>query len=51
MQAMRVNDISVYYEVLGEGEPLVLISGLGAGMSLFGETIRQLSRRFQGPDV
>jgi 3-oxoadipate enol-lactonase len=30
MPSIKVNDISMYYEVHGEGEPLVFISGFGA---------------------
>ena len=29
MPEVRVNDINMYYEIHGEGEPLVLIMGLG----------------------
>ena len=29
MPTMKVNDISMYYEVHGEGEPLVFIGGFG----------------------
>ena len=29
MPYAKVNDINMYYEIHGEGEPLVLISGLG----------------------
>jgi 3-oxoadipate enol-lactonase len=39
----RINDIDVYYEVHGEGEPLVLIAGLGSGASLFAKSTPLLS--------
>lgn len=33
MPKIKVNDINMYYEIHGEGEPLVLIQGLGAEIS------------------
>jgi pimeloyl-ACP methyl ester carboxylesterase len=35
MPKVKVNDINMYYETHGEGEPLVSIQGLGADISLF----------------
>jgi 3-oxoadipate enol-lactonase len=35
MPTVKINDIDMYYEVHGEGKPLVLIAGLGSGVSLF----------------
>jgi 3-oxoadipate enol-lactonase len=43
----RANGIDIYYEVHGEGNPLVLISGLGSGMSLFSGLIPSLSKTFK----
>jgi pimeloyl-ACP methyl ester carboxylesterase len=31
MPVVKVGDINMYYEVHGEGEPLVMIAGGGAG--------------------
>lgn len=33
MPTIRVNDIDMYYEIYGEGEPLLLIAGLGSDLS------------------
>lgn len=44
---IRVNDISMYYELHGEGEPLVLISGLASDSTLFRTVIPQLAVRYQ----
>ena len=44
---MKIKDINMYYELHGEGKPVVLIAGLGTGMSLFAGTIRTLSRQFK----
>ncbi len=44
MPTVRVNDIDLYYEVHGEGEPLLLIAGLGSGVSLFARSIPIFSR-------
>ena len=30
MPTVKVGDLNIYYEVLGEGEPLFLIMGCGA---------------------
>jgi 3-oxoadipate enol-lactonase len=34
MPTARVNGITMYYEQHGAGEPLLLINGLGAGITL-----------------
>ncbi len=39
MPKTKVNGIGVHYEVHGEGEPLLLIGGLGSAVSLFTRTI------------
>jgi 3-oxoadipate enol-lactonase len=44
MPTVKVNDIDMYYEVEGAGEPLVLIAGLGTGMSPYRRMIRLLSQ-------
>ena len=33
MPYVKVNDIQMYYEIHGDGEPLVLIVGLGTDIS------------------
>jgi 3-oxoadipate enol-lactonase len=44
MPSVNVNDISVYYELHGEGEPLVLITGLANDVTQYGHIIALLSR-------
>jgi pimeloyl-ACP methyl ester carboxylesterase len=44
MPTTRINDINVRYETQGEGEPLLLIAGLGSGVSLFARSIPILSK-------
>ncbi len=44
---MQVNSIAMYYERHGTGEPLLLIPGLGADISLFGRIITELARGYQ----
>lgn len=45
MPTVTVNDITVYYEVRGEGEPLVLIGGLSNVITDYARMIPRLSRR------
>ena len=33
MPTVKLNDISMYYEIHGEGKPLIFIQGLGAEIS------------------
>lgn len=47
MPTARVDDISIYYEVHGVGEPLLLIGGLGADLTLFAGLIGWLAPRYQ----
>lgn len=47
MPTARVNDIQLYYEVHGEGEPLALIVGLGTDISEWGSIIHWLARRYR----
>ena len=35
MPTVRVNDITMYYEIHGEGEPVVLIAGLNSDHTLY----------------
>jgi len=44
---VKVNDIQLYYEVRGEGEPLVLIMGLGASTLGWDMQVPTFSREFQ----
>jgi 3-oxoadipate enol-lactonase len=44
MPTAKTNDISAYYEVHGEGKPLLLIAGLGSGVSLFAKSIPIFSK-------
>ncbi len=47
MPKVRVNDIQIYYEVHGEGFPLVMIHGLAANLDWWDpRMVRELSRRF-----
>jgi pimeloyl-ACP methyl ester carboxylesterase len=47
MPAVQVNDIQMYYEVHGEGEPLALIMGLGTDISEWETIIRPLAQHCQ----
>ncbi|MBU0516715.1 MAG: alpha/beta hydrolase [Proteobacteria bacterium] len=47
MPTMRVNDIDLYYEVHGAGEPLVLIMGLRRNAQWWYRQIPALFRRFR----
>ena len=47
MPYIKVNDIQIYYEIHGEGEPLVLILGLGTDISEWGGIICWLAEKFQ----
>ncbi len=49
MPYIQANDIQVYYEIHGEGEPLALITGLGSDISEmeWDAIIRSLAQRYQ----
>jgi 3-oxoadipate enol-lactonase len=47
MPTVRANGIDVYYELHGDGEPLLLIGGLGTELSAYKEVIRRLSQRYR----
>lgn len=47
MPSVKVNDIEMYYEVHGEGEPLVLIGGLGTDVRPYATIVRALSERYR----
>jgi pimeloyl-ACP methyl ester carboxylesterase len=44
MPTVKVNDIDMYYEVQGAGEPIVLIAGLGTSMSPYRRIVGLLSQ-------
>ena len=46
MPKTRVADINSYYETRGDGEPLVLIMGLGGGSSMWWKQVDFFSARF-----
>ncbi|HOE16793.1 MAG TPA: alpha/beta fold hydrolase [Syntrophorhabdaceae bacterium] len=46
MPTVKVNDINMYHEIHGEGEPLVLINGAGAGVELLYWRIPKFSREY-----
>jgi pimeloyl-ACP methyl ester carboxylesterase len=47
MPQLKVEDVSLYYESHGEGEPLVLIPGFGTGLWLWFKQTGGLARRFR----
>ncbi len=47
MPRVKVNDIEIYYEVRGRGEPLVLIMGLGAHTKGWDMQVPAFSREFR----
>jgi 3-oxoadipate enol-lactonase len=46
MPYVKVNDIQMYYEIQGKGEPLVLILGLGTDISEWGGIICWFAEKF-----
>ena len=44
---MDVNGVSLYYEIYGEGEPLLMIHGNGNSMSGFIGNIEELSKHYK----
>ncbi|MBO0776460.1 MAG: alpha/beta fold hydrolase [Actinobacteria bacterium] len=47
MPTVQANGISIYYELSGAGEPLVLIGGLGADSSLTAGLAPAFTHRYQ----
>lgn len=48
MPKVKVNDIQIYYEVHGEGFPLIMINGLGAHVDSWDpRSIQNLSKKFK----
>lgn len=47
MPKTHANEIDIYYEITGSGEPLVLIAGLGYGLWMWHKMIPELANHFQ----
>jgi pimeloyl-ACP methyl ester carboxylesterase len=47
MPKIQVNDIELNYEILGEGEPLVLIAGFAVGLWIWFNQVPIFSQKFQ----
>src|SRR5579859_2633380 len=47
MPIVRVNDIEMYYEIHGEGEPVVLIAGLNSDHTLYRGILPRLAASYQ----
>ena len=47
MPIIRVNDVDLYYETRGEGEPVLLIHGLGSSTADWEPQVAALAPRFQ----
>jgi 3-oxoadipate enol-lactonase len=47
MPVVRANDIDIYYEVTGEGEPLVLIPYLAADQACYAFQVAEYAKHFQ----
>lgn len=47
MPKVKLDDISIYYEIHGQGDPLILIAGLGSDISSWSSIINELSKHFQ----
>lgn len=47
MPKIKVNDISIYYEVHGEGEPLLLIAGLGGDLTAWMLQTPEFSKKYR----
>ncbi len=47
MPTLRANGINIYYEIHGEGEPLVVIAGLSMDLTALEGIVSELSRRYK----
>lgn len=47
MPTVKVNDINMYYEIHGEGEPLVVIWGIGGEISAFVDYMDNLDKSYK----
>ena len=46
MPNIQINNVSLYYEIYGTGEPLMLVAGLGSDSQSWQPVIEELSRHF-----
>jgi len=47
MPKVKVNDINIYYEVHGEGKPLLLIRGLGRDLTAWMFQTSEFSKKYR----
>jgi 3-oxoadipate enol-lactonase len=47
MPKVKINDISMYYEIHGQGEPLVMIAGFSADITTWLPALEYLKKKFQ----
>lgn len=47
MPRLRVNDVALYYEIHGAGEPLLLLEGIGCSLWMWHKPLPVLARYFQ----
>jgi len=47
MPTARVNDIELYYETAGEGEPLLLLHGLGSSVRDWERQIPEMAKSYR----
>jgi pimeloyl-ACP methyl ester carboxylesterase len=47
MPKIQSNNINLYYEVNGEGQPLVFIHGLGSSSRDWGNQVQAFSKSYQ----
>lgn len=47
MPKAKLKDVSIYYEIYGAGEPLLLIAGLGSDVSSWLSVVRQFAAHFK----
>lgn len=47
MPKVKVNDINMYYEIHGKGDPVILIQGLGGNHTFWYPNLKQLSSKFK----
>ena len=46
MQTIKINEVELYYEVSGKGEPLLLIAGMGSDSQSWESIVPELSKQF-----
>lgn len=47
MPKIKVNDIEMYYEIQGKGEPLVLVGGFSADHTMWNTVLEKLAQHYQ----